>query len=117
MSSLLSKIRDKSKERAVPLALAESTMKVVKGLVLGSLVKSDQKEKELGILCYPVKLMEILNSNELQQSRREAGWILLKGLINQGESWIHQNIETIFMLFYSVFNKDICGHAGFTKVS
>ena len=32
---------NKSKEKAVPLALAESTLKVVKGLVLGNFVKSD----------------------------------------------------------------------------
>jgi len=117
MSLLLSTIREKSKEKAVPLALAESAMKVVKGLVLGSLVKSDLQEKDQGIMSYPVKLADVLQSNELQQSRREAGWILLQGLLHQGEAWIHQNVEVIFMLFYSVFNKDICGHSGFTKVS
>ena len=117
MSSLLTEVANKSSEKAVPLALAESTLKVVKGLVLGNFVKSDAQEKELGILCYPLQLKEVLESEELGQSRREAGWILIQGLLAQGESWMRQNIDTFLMMFYSLFNKDICGSQGFTKVS
>jgi hypothetical protein len=85
MSFLMREIRQKSKDRAVPLALAESSMKVVKGLVLGDLIKSVQEEKDQGVLCYSVTLSEILESEELQNSRREAGWIILQGLLHQGE--------------------------------
>ena len=92
-------------------------MKVIKGLVLGNAVKSAQEEKDQGILCYSIKLAQVLDNHDLQQSRREAGWILLKGLLHQGEEWLLQNIETIMMLFYSIFNKDISGITGFTKVS
>ena len=42
------------------------------------------------------------------QSRREAGWILVVGLMGLGEDWTRQNIDSILTLFYSVFNAEIC---------
>lgn len=50
-------------------------------------------------------------------SRREAGWIVIQGLLYQGEEWMSQNIEQILMVFYSIFNRDMCTIAGFTSVS
>lgn len=40
LAALLKEVRTKSEQRAVPLALAESAMKVAKGMILGSLSKS-----------------------------------------------------------------------------
>ena len=108
MSSLLKHIISKSSEQAVPLALAESTLKVAKGLVLGSLIQPEAQEKERGILCYSLKLKEVLESEELGHCRREAGWILLEGLLGMGEAWTRQNIDAFLTVFYSVFSKDIC---------
>ena len=65
MSYLFQEVRSKSTEQAIPLALAESTLKVIKGLVLGTYIKSDSEEKDLGIACYPIKLEDILKSSEV----------------------------------------------------
>lgn len=101
----------------MPLALSESTLKVAKGLVLGNFVQSEIQEKEVGVLCYPLKLQEVLEAEEAGHTRREAGWILIEGLLGQGENWVRQNIESILMALYSVLNKSICGTKGFTKMS
>lgn len=108
MSSLLKHVTCKSPEQAVPLALAESTLKVAKGLILGSLIKPEAQEKERGVLCYSLKLKEVLESEELGHCRREAGWILLEGLLGMGEAWTRQNIDAFLTVLYSVFSKDIC---------
>ena len=117
MCCLLKHVTCKSPEQAVPLALAESTLKIAKGLVLGSLVKPEAQEKERGILCYSLKLKEVLESEELGHCRREAGWILLEGLLGMGEAWTRQNIDAFLTVLYSAFSKDICVNSGFTKVS
>lgn len=97
--------------------MAESTLKGAKNLVLGSFAKSDAQEKETGVLCYPITLQEVIEQDEMGQSRREAGWILIEGLLGLGESWTRQNIDQILTFMYSVMNKEICVSKGFTKVS
>lgn len=77
----------KSSQEAVPLALAESTLKGAKGLILGSFAKSDAQEKEAGLVCYPISLKAVIGQEEMGQSRREAGWILVEGLLGLGEAW------------------------------
>ena len=59
MSYLLKNIQ------AIPLALAESTLKGAKNLVLGSFAKSDAQEKEAGVLCYPITLQEVIEQDEM----------------------------------------------------
>mmetsp|Transcript_7475 Transcript_7475/g.11658 ORF Transcript_7475/g.11658 Transcript_7475/m.11658 type:complete len:240 (-) Transcript_7475:2056-2775(-) len=119
MSFLLKKVRSKSKENAVPLALAESTLKVAKGLILASFTKSEASEKEIGIVCYSLSLQEVFKSETDGSSllRREAGWILLEGLLGLGDAWVTQNQEILLALFYSMFNKEMCATSGFSKVS
>ena len=41
----------------------------------------------------------------------------MEGLLGLGEAWTRQNIDSILTLFYSIFNTDICGSKGFTKVA
>ena len=59
----------------------------------------------------------MLQSEEAGLSRKEAGWIILEGLFGLGEKWVSQNLESILMLFNSIFNKAICETKGFTKVA
>lgn len=92
-------------------------MKTVKSLVLGSLIKSQQDEREQGIPCYNTKMSYLQANEDCQTSRREAGWIMLQGMLHLGSEWVIQNIEQILMLFYSVFNKDMCIISGFSKGS
>lgn len=62
-------------------------------------------------------MKQVIGQEEMGQSRREAGWILVEGLLGLGEAWTRQNIDAILTLFYSVFNADICLSQGFTKVA
>ena len=62
-------------------------------MVLGSFAKSDVQEKELGLNCYSISLKEVIESDEVGHSRREAGWILIEGLLGLGEAWTRQNID------------------------
>ena len=69
MSYLFSEIAQKQ-DRAIPLALAESTLKASKELSLDSFLKAEAQEKEAGIYCYPkfpnypISLAEVLNKED-----------------------------------------------------
>ena len=63
MSYLFTEIAQKQ-DRAIPLALAESTLKAAKGLSLGSFLKAEAQEKEAGVYCYPISLSEVLSKED-----------------------------------------------------
>jgi hypothetical protein len=54
---------------------------------LGAFLKSESQEKDAGwIGCYSeIKIEDILKSDEMGRSRKEAGFILLDGLLGLGD--------------------------------
>ena len=119
MAYLLREVRNKTERGDIPAALSESALKIAKTLMLGHFLKPEAQERQLGFVeCYGnIKLMAVLESEEIGKSRKEAGWILLEGLFGLGDKWVSQNFESMLMLFNSIFNKSICETKGFTKVS
>jgi hypothetical protein len=77
--------------KGVPLALMNSTMNAAKGMILGNWKVEDDEE-------------EIFFSNDLQKldlqenQRREAGWIVLEGLIHLGNQWMGSRLSLFFKL-------------------
>lgn len=68
-------------ESGVPVALSSATLSLAKWLILGQLpldVKTDE-DKSRFLLA---------NINSKTNQRREAGWILLEGLLYLGNDWI-----------------------------
>ncbi len=68
-----------------------STMNAAKGMILGNWKVEDDEE-------------EIFFSNDLQKldlqenQRREAGWIVLEGLIHLGNQWMGSRLSLFFKL-------------------
>lgn len=119
MAYLLRQVRNKTEKGDIPGALSESALKIAKTLMLGQFLRPEAQERQLGYQeCYAnIKLTDVLQSEEIGRSRKEAGWILLEGLFGLGDKWVSSNFENILMLFNSIFNKFICETKGFTKVS
>ena len=87
MTVLLKQYREKTFNKDIPYQLAQSTLKISKKLALGAFLKSESQEKEAGwIGCSSeIKIEDILKSDELGRSRKEAGFILLDGLLGLGD--------------------------------
>ena len=61
----------------VPKALLESAFKSAKSLILGNFIKAEAQES--GVNTYVISTESVLKTKE--NSRREAGWSILSGLI------------------------------------
>ena len=76
-------------------------MHSVKSLILGGQPlepKTDEQKAQLALA----------KINPLENSRREAGWIILQGFLYLGKDWIKSELATILKLFKSVFRKETC---------
>jgi len=52
--------------------------------------------------------MSLDNLDITDCQRREAGWIMLEGLLHLGNQWASFKLTTIYKLWNSVFSKDMC---------
>ena len=66
--------------RGVPIALANSTLNAAKGMILGNF-HIDEDDEEL--------FSQDLSKIDIRENpRREAGWIILEGLLHLGNQWV-----------------------------
>ena len=84
----------------VPLAIAQSSLNVAKGMILGAWQVNDSDEMS--------EKMDLKNIDLVQDQRREAGWILLEGLLKLGNQWVQGNSQLIHKLFRSAFSPKMC---------
>jgi hypothetical protein len=85
----------------VPVALTTATLNLAKTLIIGILPLEVKTEED--------KLkFDLGNMNSTTNQRREAGWILLEGLLYLGSDWILTEMPLLMKLFKTVFLKEIC---------
>ena len=85
----------------MPVALSTASVNLAKGLILGNLpleVKTDQDKAKY----------HLHNIDSVTNGRREAGWILIEGLLNLGTDWILSEMTLIMKLLKTVLRKEIC---------
>jgi len=73
---------------------------VAKGMILGAWQMTDTDEMS--------DKMDLKSVDLSQDQRREAGWILLEGLLKLGPTWVHGNSQLIHKLFRSAFSPKMC---------
>ena len=85
----------------MPVALSTASLNLARQLIAGTLpleVKTDEDK---------IKFF-LQNINSTTNQRREAGWILLEGLLHLGPDWIQSELPLLMKLFKTVFRKEIC---------
>ena len=83
------------------VALATATTNLAKVLILGNLpleVRTDQDKAKF----------KLNNIDSVTNQRREAGWILIEGLLQMGHDWILSEMVLLMKLFKTVLRKEIC---------
>lgn len=86
--------------KGVPITLSNSSFNAAKAMILGNFQTEDDEEDIISVG---------LNDFDISDSpRREAGWILLEGLLHLGNQWVGSKVTTIYKLWNSVFSKDMC---------
>ena len=85
--------------KGVPIKLSNSSFNAAKAMILGNFQTEDDEED---IISVNLSEFDITDS-----PRREAGWILLEGLLHLGNQWVGFKVTTIYKLWNSVFCKDM----------
>lgn len=86
--------------KGVPLVLSGSSFNAAKAMIMGNFQTEDDEED---IVSFGLDDFDISDS-----PRREAGWILLEGLLHLGNQWVGSKVTTLYKLWNSVFSKDMC---------
>ena len=85
--------------KGVPITLSNSSFNAAKAMILGNFQIEDDEEDIISIN---------LNDFDISDSpRREAGWILLEGLLHLGNQWVGSKVSTIYKLWNTVFCKEM----------
>jgi hypothetical protein len=79
----------------VPLTLTNTVFNSAKSMILGSWKIEDEEDEAALMTLYQGDM----SKNDSQESqRREAGWIIMEGLIHLGNQWIGTRLSMIFKL-------------------
>jgi hypothetical protein len=99
--------------KGVPISLANSSFNTAKAMILGNFESEDypmnSPDKRSKIREEDEDIAQVgLNDFDISDSpRREAGWMLIEGLLHLGNQWVGSKVTIIYKLWNSVFSKDM----------